>query len=51
MITSENTVKLFLTATYNKPLREWNIEDEQIYKGLKIPGSGLTSQNFRRNKR
>jgi hypothetical protein len=39
---SENTVELYLTATYNKPLKEWNIpsecqfywdiEDEQICK-------------------
>jgi len=39
---SKNTVKIFLTATYNKPLHEWNIlpecqmywdiEDEQICK-------------------
>jgi hypothetical protein len=39
---SKNTVKIFLTATYNKPLKEWkikedcqfywNIEDEQICK-------------------
>jgi hypothetical protein len=29
---SKNTVKLYLTATYNKPLREWNIPDEcQMY--------------------
>lgn len=39
---SKNTVKIYLTATYNKPLREWNIpsecqeywdiEDEQLCK-------------------
>lgn len=39
-----NTVKVYLTATYNKPLREWNIpeecqmywdiEDEQICKSI-----------------
>jgi hypothetical protein len=29
---SNNTVKVYLTATYNKPLREWNIPDEcQMY--------------------
>ena len=29
---SNNTIKLYLTATYNKPLREWNISDEcQMY--------------------
>ena len=41
---SHNTVKIYLTATYNKPLREWNIletnqmywdiEDEQICKSI-----------------
>ena len=41
---SKNTVKIYLTATYNKPLREWNIplecqmywdiEDEQICKSI-----------------
>lgn len=40
----KNTVKVYLTATYNKPLREWNIaeecqmfwdiEDEQICKSI-----------------
>ena len=29
---SKNTIRLYLTATYNKPLREWNIPDEyQMY--------------------
>lgn len=29
---SKNTIKVYLTATYNKPLREWNISDEcQMY--------------------
>jgi 16S rRNA G966 N2-methylase RsmD len=29
---SKNTIKVYLTATYNKPLREWNIPDEcQMY--------------------
>ena len=42
--TSKNTVKIYLTATYNKPLQEWNIikecqmfwdiEDEQLCKSL-----------------
>ena len=42
----KNTVKLYLTATYNKPLHEWNIsqecqmfwdiEDEQICKSIMI---------------
>jgi hypothetical protein len=41
---SKNTVKVYLTATYNKPLHEWNIpeecqmywdiEDEQICKSI-----------------
>ena len=41
---SKNTIKVYLTATYNKPLREWNIpeecrmywdiEDEQICKSV-----------------
>jgi site-specific DNA-methyltransferase (adenine-specific) len=41
---SENTVKIYLTATYNKPLKEWNIlekcqmfwdiEDEQYCKKI-----------------
>ena len=29
---SKNTIKVYLTATYNKPLREWNIPEEcQMY--------------------
>jgi hypothetical protein len=29
---SNNTIKVYLTATYNKPLHEWNISDEcQMY--------------------
>ena len=29
---SKNTIKIYLTATYNKPLREWKIPDEcQMY--------------------
>ena len=41
---SKNTVRIYLTATYNKPLKEWNIlpecqmywdiEDEQICKSI-----------------
>ncbi len=23
--TTKNTIKIYLTATYNKPLKEWNI--------------------------
>ena len=43
---SKNTVKIYLTATYNKPLKEWNIseecqmywdiEDEQICKSILV---------------
>ena len=43
---SKNTVKIYLTATYNKPLKEWNIlpecqmywdiEDEQFCKEINI---------------
>jgi hypothetical protein len=46
-----NTVKIYLTATYNKPLKEWNIpkecqmywdiEDEQICKSLLIDEKNL----------
>uniref|UniRef100_A0A6C0EB34 site-specific DNA-methyltransferase (adenine-specific) n=1 Tax=viral metagenome TaxID=1070528 RepID=A0A6C0EB34_9ZZZZ len=46
---SKNTIKIYLTATYNKPLKEWNIlpecqmfwdiEDEQICKSI------LTNEN------
>ena len=45
---SKNTIKLFLTATFNKPLLEWdipeenqyywNIEDEQLCKKRNIDG-------------
>ena len=45
---SQKTIKLYLTATYNKPLSEWNIldecrfywdiEDEQLCKKRNIPG-------------
>ena len=43
---SKNTIKVYLTATYNKPLREWNIptkcqmywdiEDEQLCKSILV---------------
>ena len=43
---TENTIKIYLTATYNKPLKEWlipdecqmywDIEDEQICKSIMI---------------
>ena len=48
---SKNTVKIYLTATYNKPLQEWNIlqecqmywdiEDEQICKSILIDENNL----------
>ena len=48
---SKNTVKIYLTATYNKPLKEWNIEkecqmywdieDEQICKSILVDESNL----------
>lgn len=50
---SKNTIKIYLTATYNKPLREWNIlpecqmfwdiEDEQICKSILCDESKLTA--------
>jgi len=49
---SKNTVKIYLTATYNKPLHEfnilpdcqmfWDIEDEQICKSIVIDNKALT---------
>jgi site-specific DNA-methyltransferase (adenine-specific) len=48
---SKNTVKIYLTATYSKPLKEWNIcnecqmywdiEDEQICKKILIDENNL----------
>ena len=48
---SKNTIKVYLTATYNKPLREWNIpeecqmywdiEDEQICKSILIDATNV----------
>ena len=48
---SKNTIKIYLTATYNKPLKEWDIinecqmfwdiEDEQICKSILIDKSNL----------
>ena len=48
---SKNTVKIYLTATYNKPLQEWNIlpecqmfwdiEDEQICKSILVDNTNL----------
>ncbi len=48
---SKNTVKIYLTATHNKPLQEWNIlsecqmywdiEDEQICKSILVDNTNL----------
>lgn len=48
---SKNTIKVYLTATYNKPLREWNIpeqcqmywdiEDEQICKSILVDSKNV----------
>ncbi len=48
---SKNTIKIYLTATYNKPLKEWNIlqecqmfwdiEDEQICKSILVNENNL----------
>ena len=48
---SKNTIKIYLTATYSKPLQEWNIlqecqmywdiEDEQICKSILIDENNL----------
>jgi hypothetical protein len=48
---SKNTIKVYLTATYNKPLRKWNIpeecqmywdiEDEQICKSILVDESNI----------
>ena len=48
---SKNTVKIYLTATYNKPLKEWNIlpecqmywdiEDEQFCKSILLDEKNL----------
>ena len=52
---SKNTIKIYLTATYNKPLKEWNIlpdcqmfwdiEDEQICKSILLE-ENLQSSNL-----
>lgn len=48
---SKNTIKIYLTATYNKPLKEWNIlsecqmfwdiEEEQICKFILVDENNL----------
>src|SRR5437868_15369092 len=52
---SKDTVKIYLTATYNKPLKEWNIfpscqmywdvEDEKIYKSILINNINVDKLN------
>lgn len=52
---TKNTVKIYLTATYNKPLKEWNIlpecqmywdiEDEQICKSIIVDQSNINKLN------
>ena len=49
---SKNTIKIYLTATYNKPLHEWkipeecqmfwDIEDEQICKSILIDNANIS---------
>jgi hypothetical protein len=49
---SKNTIKIYLTATYAKPLKEWNIlqecqmfwdiEDEQICKSILVDNNNLS---------
>jgi len=56
---SKNTVKIFLTATYNKPLKEWNIpeecqmywdiEDEQICKSILIKEDNINKLKEKHN--
>jgi len=57
---SKNTVKIYLTATYNKPLQEWNIlpecqmywdiEDEQfckeIYRTLELKKNSFSTEQI-----
>ena len=57
---SKNTIKIYLTATYNKPLKEWNIlpecqmfwdiEDEQfckaIYRTIVMKQNSVSSQQI-----
>jgi hypothetical protein len=48
---TKNTIKIYLTATFNKPLKEWNIllecqmfwdiEDEQICKSILVDNTNL----------
>ena len=57
---SKNTVKIYLTATYNKPLKEWNIpeecqmywdiEDEQFCKSIIDNESNISKLEDKHNK-
>ena len=57
---SKNTVKIYLTATYNKPLKEWNIpeecqmywdiEDEQFCKSIIENESNISKLEDKHNK-
>jgi len=56
---TKNTVKIYLTATYNKPLKEWNIpeecqmywdiEDEQICKSILNEESNISKLKEKHN--
>jgi hypothetical protein len=56
---SKNTVKIYLTATYNKPLKEWNIpeecqmywdiEDEQFCKSILNDESNISKLKEKHN--
>ena len=56
---SKNTVKIYLTATYNKPLKEWNIpeecqmywdiEDEQFCKSILNDETNITKLKEKHN--
>jgi hypothetical protein len=56
---SKNTVKIYLTATYNKPLKEWNIpeecqmywdiEDEQFCKSILNDESNISKLREKHN--
>jgi len=56
---TKNTIKIYLTATYNKPLREWNIpeecqmywdiEDEQICKSILVNDTNIEKLKEKHN--
>ena len=57
---TKNTIKIYLTATYNKPLKEWkipeecqmywDIEDEQFCKSILIDESNISKLKEKHNK-